>query len=461
MRYTRRLLERRGSAAFVVALAAAGAVAVACSGTDDQVLGNIDPDAGVDVADVPLDAGEPEIVVRDSATPPFDGGPLPVTCTSDPCATQLVTTRGAILGDRTEGFCALLQDGTVTCWGADNAAQLGPDPDGGAIGDNATAQRVAGLTGIVSLDHNCGLDATGDVWCWGTGPFLQSAAVATTTERTPVKLPIPAAKKIALGVATACALTKDDHVLCWGSNVNGQIAPFESRAPSAVLPPTEITMGSGPPIRDLVVGDAAFAVREDGTFVSWGANPPLARVSPLFPDPYPHLSGLSDVTAIDIADHNACTTTGGVGYCWGTHIPRLPDQGFVGPHLERALPAPVVAPEPLVQIATTRTIKLQTTGIVNEVQPQRWCACGASGAVYCWGWNASGQAGDGTKNHAYDAVKVVDLPAPAAQVRTTPDASCALLTNGKVFCWGSNFYGQLGNGKIKAASLVPQEVVMP
>ena len=220
-------------------------------------------------------------------------------------------------------------------------------------------------------------------------------------------------------------------------------------------------MPPGAPIRDLVVGDAAFAVREDGTFVTWGANPPLARISPLFPDPYPVASVLSDVTTIDVADHNACTTTGGIGYCWGAVFPRVIDPSITGPRLERALPAPVVAPEPLVQIATTRAVILSRVGVVQTVQPQRWCACAASGAVYCRGYNESGQAGDGTKNHAYDAVKVVGLPAPAAEVRTTPDASCALLTNGKVFCWGANFYGQLGNGKIKAASVVPQEVVMP
>lgn len=464
MHYTRRPLDRRASAAFLVALAAVGVLAVACSDTEDSILGRIDPvDAGPDVADGPTtDAGEPEIVVRDSAPPPFDGGPLAVTCTSSPCAIQLVTTRGSSLADRAEGFCALLQDGTVTCWGADNAGQLGRGADGG-LGDSAKPERVAGLTGIVSLDHNCAIDGSGDAYCWGTGPFLQNAMVATTTERTPVKLPIPAAKKVALGVGTGCALTADARVLCWGSNVNGQIAPFESKPSSAVLPATEIAMPPGAPIRDLVLGDAAFAVREDGTVVTWGANPPLARVSPLFPDPYPLESGLSGVTTIDVADHNACTTIGGVGYCWGAVVPRIVDPGVKGPRLERALPAPVQAPEPLVQIATTRAVVLAVSngGLLQTVQPQRWCACGASGAVYCWGYNESGQAGDGTKAHAYDAVKVVGLPAPAAEVRTTPDASCALLTNGKVFCWGTNFYGQLGNGQIKSASLVPQEVVMP
>ena len=47
------------------------------------------------------------------------------------------------------------------------------------------------------------------------------------------------------------------------------------------------------------------------------------------------------------------------------------------------------------------------------------------------------------------------------QVKTMPDSTCALLTNGKVYCWGANFYGQLGNGQIRSRSLVPHEVTLP
>ena len=458
MHYARPILDRRGRFAFVAASIGIAAAAVSCGD------GNT-PNAPVDASDANAapetaqtnDAGL-EDVVQDAHVQPFDGGPSPVVCTSNPCAKELVTTRGANAVDLAEGFCALLQDGTVACWGANGAGQLGRDPEGGVL-DSATAARVSGLTNIVSLEHTCAIDESGAAYCWGTGPFLRSPTVATTTERTPVKLDIPSATKVAIGAVAGCAVS-EGRVLCWGSNVNAQIAPFHSQPASAVLSAKEIALPPGAPIRDVVVGDATFAIREDGSVVSWGANPPLARLSSLVPDPYPMTSALTDVMTLDVADHNACSTSAGSAFCWGTIIPRASEPPQSTPRLERALPARVETPEPVVQIATTRSV-VRPTAVPPILQPQRWCAVGASGAVYCWGYNAGGQAGDGTVQHAYEPVKVTGLPGPAAQVRTTPGATCALLVSGKVYCWGTNFYGQLGNGAIKISSLTPGEVALP
>lgn len=93
--------------------------------------------------------------------------------------------------------------------------------------------------------------------------------------------------------------------------------------------------------------------------------------------------------------------------------------------------------------------------------PQRACAVGVSGAVYCWGVNGSGQAGDGTLSYAHAPVEVVGLPEPAARVATTPKATCALLTSGAIRCWGDGFHGQLGRGRLGPPSVVPEEVLLP
>ncbi|MDF2694762.1 MAG: hypothetical protein K0S65_3145 [Labilithrix sp.] len=446
MHFTRRLLERRVWSALGVASLSTGSI-LACSSSDRVLMTEYEPldasnpDSG---AEPFVDAGVVDAAPRvpDAAKP--DATPLEVSCTSSTCATSLVTTLG-------EGFCALLQDGTVVCWGQNSEGQLGRGDDAGTF-DSATPARVLGVSNIVALDHSCAIDTSGGAWCWGAGPYLRNDNPSMTTELTPVKLPIPPAKSVGVnkdsfGRATACAVV-DTGILCWGSNYYGQIAiPDPAANPYAAMPPQSVPIPAGAPIRNLVVGNASFALREDGTALSWGANPPLARVSSLFPDPYLKPVSLTGVASLDVGNDKACAVADGVAYCWGA-----PLDPNVDPPLARALPQPVVLPEAVFQVATT-------AGSFRSAP--RGCACGASGAVYCWGPNESGQVGDGTTDYAGAPVKVVGLPGLAAQVKTTARATCALLTDGTIHCWGDDVYGQLGSGQLKVPSVVPQKVVLP
>lgn len=74
------------------------------------------------------------------------------------------------------------------------------------------------------------------------------------------------------------------------------------------------------------------------------------------------------------------------------------------------------------------------------------CAVTVSGAVSCWGDNASGQLGDGTVGSRNAPSPVVGLGSGAVAVAAGSDHTCALLADGSVRCWGGNGAGQLGNG---------------
>jgi len=441
------------------------AVAGASCGTSDDATAPIAADtldaaAGDVSSDAVLsDAAAEASPVVDAA--PFDGGPLPIVCTSKPCATALVTSSSASgTVPPHEGFCALLDDGTVACWGANADGQLGRGAEGGTR-DSANPARVVGLSDVVELDHTCARTANGDVWCWGLGMYVRDDAVVYASELAPVKVPIPPATSIGVGALVGCAATADG-LLCWGDNAYRQIDPSNT---SGLRLPTRIDLPPGAPIRDVLVGNATFVVRDDGSTLSLGANPPLARVSSIpVGDAHPAPPALGAVTAMDLTSTSACAIVGGVGYCWGAvDLSKLPDEDKPSP-LVNALPKPITAPEPLVAIATTSTAATSDFAGETIVLPQRWCAVGASGDVYCRGLNAQGQAGDGTKDLALDAVKVKGLPAPAVQVKTMPLSTCALLTTGKIHCWGNNASGQLGRGWFglaEAGSLAPQEVVLP
>jgi len=74
------------------------------------------------------------------------------------------------------------------------------------------------------------------------------------------------------------------------------------------------------------------------------------------------------------------------------------------------------------------------------------CALTATGGIKCWGVNNNGQLGDGTRNGRENPVDVNGLAAGVAEIAAGFDHTCALLDSGGVRCWGSNWYGQLGDG---------------
>ena len=88
---------------------------------------------------------------------------------------------------------------------------------------------------------------------------------------------------------------------------------------------------------------------------------------------------------------------------------------------------------------------------------QHSCALRADTTVKCWGYNASGQLGDGTNTDSNIAVTVAGITGATA-ITAGFAHSCALLTNRTVKCWGSNGSGQLGDGTNNADSNTPVTV---
>lgn len=93
-------------------------------------------------------------------------------------------------------------------------------------------------------------------------------------------------------------------------------------------------------------------------------------------------------------------------------------------------------PAPVVELRAVRSI---ATGALHT------CASTSDGVVLCWGDNAQGQLGDGTTT-SRPAPRAVSGVSGVVEVTAGQGHSCARLQTSRVECWGANAEGQLGDG---------------
>ena len=124
----------------------------------------------------------------------------------------------------------------------------------------------------------------------------------------------------------------------------------------------------------------------------------------------------------------ALADTGGVK-CWGNN-----SEGELGDGttIERHTPVNVVG------------LDSGVVGIANGYK--HTCALTSGGGVKCWGFNADGELGDGTTDNSSTPVDVEGLTSGVAGISANGFHTCAVKTNGAVRCWGSNDFGELGDG---------------
>ncbi len=85
------------------------------------------------------------------------------------------------------------------------------------------------------------------------------------------------------------------------------------------------------------------------------------------------------------------------------------------------------------------------------------CALAADGTAFCWGANYYGQLGDGTlTQRPYPTPVATSLR--FATISVGAWHSCGLTSEGAAYCWGSNYTGILGDGTVSTSAVTPQKV---
>ena len=149
--------------------------------------------------------------------------------TTDKSAPVQVATAEGFLSLSLTAFhtCGVTQSGTALCWGQNDVGQLGI---GAQSGDAVpTPQVVTGtqfFTSVtVGFNHTCGLEVSGDVFCWSNNTLGQSATAGRGDNTAPTAILWDGLGflSVTAGAEHTCGVILSGEGLCWGSNSLGQL----------------------------------------------------------------------------------------------------------------------------------------------------------------------------------------------------------------------------------------------
>ncbi|MCC6901410.1 MAG: hypothetical protein IT377_20725 [Polyangiaceae bacterium] len=282
-------------------------------------------------------------------------------------------------------------------------------------------------------DHTCVLDPTGAVLCFGANQFGQLGSGKPGSAAT-VPVPIVGPSDfVGLGAGEfhSSGVRADGSMMGWGHNPLGVLGDGTTEDQAA--PVVVKGMGGAVAISSGMVASHACAVHQNGSVSCWGQNSHgqlgTGTLEPsLTPKP---VIGLKAAIAVAVGYIFSCAAeSSGTVRCWGWNASGALGIGNLD---AKSYPTPV----PVAGVS----------GAVQVVAGNHYgCARTASGAVYCWGYNGSGQLGIGSGvENSPTAAPVVGLT-DAVWLSGGQSHACAVRKGGTVRCWGRNYFGQLGDG---------------
>ena len=174
-----------------------------------------------------------------------------------------------------EHTCAILNDDSVKCWGDNTSGELGtgdtneynaPTTDSVDLGEGKSALVVG-----AGYNHSCALLNDGSIKCWGSGLSGRLGNGRTNDSSTPVTVSLPAGKSatmLSVGRNHSCAVLNDNSLVCWGDNSFGRLGVGGTGNRST---PGAVNLGSGKTAKAVKAGFYhSCAILNDDSLKCWG-----------------------------------------------------------------------------------------------------------------------------------------------------------------------------------------------
>ena len=312
--------------------------------------------------------------------------------------------------------------------------------DAGACGGPADDLLAAGT------DNGCAR-ACGCTYCWGRNNEGQLGVGLTGEKSRPVAASM---------FATATSLSMRNETTCFVSGGETSCVgilwdPAPPTAPQRSATPKKYSAGAGAVVAAATSGNHTCATTSSGRLLCWGNDSNGAvgdgyqEMGPYERAPYELFTGSSMTSISDVAvgAHHTCAVSGAKNVlCWGeTTAGNVLGVASGGDPKVAHAPSTV-----LMDVSGSAGSTPLTNAIAVATGRYHSCALRADASVVCWGSDGKGQLGDGAAGmNAFKVVTVSGLD-DAIQIAAGAEHTCALRGSKTVVCWGSDEFGQLGDG---------------
>jgi alpha-tubulin suppressor-like RCC1 family protein len=317
-----------------------------------------------------------------------------------------------------------------------SASPITVSPGGGTFKIRAAATNIYGPGRVSQYETGKQIYSGATLWGWGTGTSGEIGDNTAVNRFSPVQVgALTDWSKVSKGENFSTAVKTNGTLWSWGSPANGKLG--QNNTTTYLSSPVQVGALSDWYLVSSA-GQSTCAIKTNGTLWSWGSNGSgrlgdgtvINRSSPVQIGSMTNWAWVSVGANISSTSHAVALKTDGTLWTWGSN-----NRGQLGQNntIYRSSPVQVGALTNWSQVSAGSDFTF---------------AIKTDGTLWAWGQNSNGQLGDSTLVEKSSPIQIGSLTDWAQVSAGSYSHTAAIKTNGTLWTWGLNQWGQGGRGNV-------------